>query len=78
MEPEDSADAVRMFAVYERPADYPSGWVVREWLLGAGEAQPGDARRADSLEDAHRLLPRDVTRVDWPGEPDPHIVETWL
>ncbi len=35
--------AIRQFVIYERPADYPDGYVVREWQITSGKAEPGQA-----------------------------------
>lgn len=75
---EDNAVAViKHYAIYERPRDYPNGYVVREWYIDAGTITPGEARTAPSLEAARALLPSGVEKVPNP-ESDPAILEVWM
>jgi hypothetical protein len=66
------------WVVYEHPTDHPDGYVVRQWHLGAGEAQPGDATRHATLAEAHGALPEGVTQISGPDAQDPTIIETWM
>ena len=65
------------YAIYKNPKDHPTGYVLREWLVVAGETQPGDSHRVDTLEEARALLPEEATRID-STDPDPVIIETYI
>lgn len=73
----DEAPAT-LYAIYDHPSDYPEGFVVRQWLVSADQIQPGDAQREPTLTEAHATLPAEAKKVDWPGEPDPTIIEVWM
>jgi hypothetical protein len=66
-----------MWAVYERPADYPTGYVVRLWW---GMTPEPKAHRCATLLQA-RLFIRDaggcVQFARQQGD-EPQILETWL
>ena len=70
--------AIRQFVIYERPADYPDGYVVREWQITPGKAEPGQAWTAATLEAARSLLPTGVTLIAGRGQNEPPIVEVWI
>lgn len=67
------------FTIYERPLDYPAGFVVREWHITRGqlEPQPGRAWRATSIDDARMLVPAGMFCFGREQSDDPSIVETW-
>ena len=69
---------VSMWAIYEHPTDHPDAYVMREWLVSESGAMPGNGQVFDTLEAARAAVPAAATRIDWPGEPDPHIVETYM
>jgi len=68
-----------IYTIYERPADYPSFFVVRPcWVDQKQSLHYGKARLARSLEAARGHVPRGLCRTPWqPGE-DPVIAETWF
>jgi hypothetical protein len=68
--------SVRLWAVYERPLDYPNSYVARLW---DGEHATGSIVIAPSLE----LLREHLTEMHLVPMPrhaadDPVIVEVWL
>ncbi len=75
-EPEELESALKQYAIYERPIDYPEGYVVREWLITAGEALPGHSWRAATLEEARAQLPEGVSKL--PDFGDPNALEVWM
>jgi hypothetical protein len=78
VQPEDLEGALKQYAIYERPSDHPGGYVVREWLVTAGTALPGDSSRAETLDAARALLPEGVTRISGQDPNEPQIVEVWM
>jgi hypothetical protein len=65
------------FTIYHRPDDAPDHWVVREWRIFRGNAEPGPARIVDSLEDARAIVPAGMICIPRAPDDDPKIVETW-
>jgi hypothetical protein len=68
---------VRQYAIYDHPADYPRGFVVREWVISADRSEAGQAWAATSLEDARSLIPHGSERIEPHQLDDPKIVEVW-
>jgi deferrochelatase/peroxidase EfeB len=77
-EPEDLARAIRQFAIYERPSDFPEGYVVREWLVTGDEVLPGNSMRAATLDQALKLLPAGIEQVAGRDPHEPTIVGVWM
>lgn len=71
-------EPMTMFTVYEKPADYPIGFVVRKWLIFAGQAVAAEARFAESLEKARELIPVGFARIARNPNDDATVVESWL
>jgi hypothetical protein len=69
---------IKQYSIYDHPDDYPDGFVVREWLVTAGDVQAGTASTAASLEEARKLIPAGAERTDRAPSDDPKIVETWI
>lgn len=76
------ANELTMWTVYERPTDYPQGFVARRWIAGVGElkATP-DIIIGDTLEWVRSVL---TDLYPWlyclprqDGD-EPQIVEVWL
>jgi len=67
-----------LYTIYERPSDYPEGFVVTMWIVGPDLLRPSAKGFATDLEHARRLVPRGLYRM--PREPgdDPCIVENWI
>ena len=71
-------DTIRQFAIWDRPDDYPDGFVVREWLVNPGDAQPGGAEYAATLDEARALIPAGAELVATSDPNEPKIVEVWM
>ena len=69
-----------MFTVYDHPRDYPDSYVVRRWLIGAGEvtADPEPTCVTPSLELARASIPDGLYLLHRHRDDDPSIVETWF
>jgi hypothetical protein len=70
-----------MWAVYERPKDYPDVFVARAWLI-TGAPEPvatGSLIISATLAGVRGQLARDgLVCLARNSEDDPAIVETWL
>lgn len=71
-------DDLTIWTIYDRPADFPEGFVVRPWTVTRGGVVPGGAYVAPSLEDARAAVPAGLFRMDRAPDDDARIVETWL
>jgi hypothetical protein len=68
---------VRIFTIYESPADSEGRFVVRERDVTAGNVEVGNARTAATLEEARALIPEGAVRFERSPDDDPTIVESW-
>lgn len=71
--------ALHQYAIYEKPRDYPTKFVVRLWIIGSGTVQAGPLIcTANTLEEARASLPDGVACVQH-GDPfEQQIVEVWM
>lgn len=69
--------SLTQYVVYERPADYPDGYVLRLWVVDANGPVPGEARCFDTLEKARLAVPDGFIRLPRAADDDPSIVEVW-
>jgi hypothetical protein len=70
---------IRLYAVYQRPKDYPDGYAVREWSIVGTEISPSkECQFAPTLDGARRLIPGGLTRLPRFDKDDPVLVEVWL
>lgn len=69
-----------IWTIYDHPADYPQGFVVRPWRVGKGGTVPQgeDGAGVATLEAARSLIPQGLLRMDRDPNDDPCIVESWL
>lgn len=67
------------YAIYVNPADMPGRFVTREWHIARGASAPlaGRAWPANSLEQARRVVPEGMVRLERQPDDDPVILETW-
>ena len=77
---EHGGQRLSMWVIYERPKDYPDGFVVRRQSAVPGGQILIDrvAQYAPDLETARRLVPPGLVMLTRNAEDDPVIVETWL
>lgn len=67
------------FAIYERPRDYPAGYVVRRWDYSAGQLDPAwVAQYTPTLLEARLVVPLGLARIPRSPSDDPCIREVWL
>lgn len=68
-----------MWTIYEKPKDWPVGWVTRRWEIGPGDnLEAMEAVYCTTLDDARRCVPPGLYRLDRDPNDDPKIVETWI
>lgn len=67
-----------MFTVYERPRDYPQGYVVRRWECLPEGPRALEAHPYKSLDEARGSIPEGYYRLERMPDDDPCIVEVWL
>lgn len=72
-------DDMSIYTVYERPRDYPNGFVVRRHVVRPGVSIPAQVvGTAPSLAAARNLIPSGLTRQPRDPKDEPQIVESWL
>lgn len=71
---------MRIFTIYERPLDYPIGYVVRGSTVGSGGdiVVDSEAGYASTLGGARALVPLGLIRIERSPGDDPVIKEVWL
>ncbi len=70
------SEAVEIYAIYEKPSDYPDLFVVRKFLNDVPQEIAGVA---ETLEKARQYLPKEKGLVNIGQDPeDPNIVEVWM
>lgn len=70
---------MRFYTIYEHPADFPEGYVVRAWdIRPHGVMRPLEARRTLTLDGARDLVPPGLWCVPRSPGDDRTIVETWM
>lgn len=70
-----------MWVIYEKPAEHPDKWVVREWLVDASGVNVASWHTCDGLEHARSYITFvDPAVVRHPRKPedDPVITEVWF
>jgi len=70
---------VKQYVIYEKPKDYPTKFLVREWIIGPGTVQAGPMIcAADTIEEARASLPEGVDQFPVFENDDPVIAEVWM
>jgi hypothetical protein len=79
-QPSPDDGALTLFVIYERPIDYPNGFVVRRHLVvpGGGIWVDPIAVGVATLEQARAELPDGVVNLGRQPTDHPSIKETWL
>lgn len=71
-----------LWTIYERPKDYPEGYVARRFEVGVGVHSPtNQIITADSLDEIRELLldaHPGLYRIPRSPEDEPQIVEVWV
>ena len=79
----DPSNGLRIYQIYDRPADYPRHFVVRGFTIVRGQLEPvPDAEPwsvCADLAEARRSLPAGVgARLSRDPSDPPSIVESWV
>jgi hypothetical protein len=69
---------LEMWTVYRYPKDFPHDYVLRRWVIEAGQAVPQEAHIEPTLEALRAHVPRHCSRLQPSPGDDPVIVETWI
>lgn len=73
------SDALEMWTIYERPADYPGHFVARKSFVNEhGAFATSDALFAQTLESLRAKLPPHLFCIPRQPGDEPSIVEVWL
>lgn len=72
--------AILQYVIYERPRDFPTAYVVREWSITKAGPKAGRTltTTALTLEEARTFVPADATRVQGRDTDEPQIIEVWM
>lgn len=76
-----TSPVLTIWVIYYGPLDHPGKYVVRGHNVIRGQPEPVPHKLAltcDTLEQARRLLPPDLHRIDRHPCDEPEIVETWV
>lgn len=73
-------DDLVMYTIYDHPKDHPEHFVVRAWIVrrDGNHYASSEARLADTLEEARRVVPADKVMTPRRPDDDPVIIETWI
>lgn len=72
-------DALEMWTIYQRPRDYPCGYVVRRSIIGAGIVRADKvAIYVKDIHEARAMIPAGKVCLPPDEGDDPVILETWL
>lgn len=70
-----------IFAVYEKPVDFPDKYVVRLWKINRKIGKAIVTQYCvvkDTLEECRKAIPPHLYRFGRESSDDPKIVETWI
>lgn len=68
-----------MWVIYERPADYPQGYVLRPQLASRyGVSVAPERQVASTVEEVRALLPPGLVCLGRQEQDDPSILEVWI
>lgn len=67
-----------MWVIYERPADYPQGFIARMHVIGEACGPTITAIKGEKLQDVRAKLPAGVVCIGREDGDEPQIVEVWI
>ncbi|WP_155831239.1 hypothetical protein [Hyphomicrobium sp. 802] len=68
-----------MWTIYERPTDYPNGFIARLFVHGPGIFGPSlETVKGATLQEVRAGLPKGLFCMPRFPEDDPKIVEVWI
>lgn len=71
---------ISLYTVYERPKDYPEGYVIRRFEIRpeSPDPIPCEATYGATLDIVRERLPLGLVRLKRSIGDEPHIVEVWV
>ena len=70
---------LHQYAIYNKPKDHPTKFVVRQWIIGPGTVNAGPMIcLADTLEEARKSVPEGLVLLPRFDDDDPVIEEVWI
>lgn len=69
---------LEQFTIYDRPKDFPSGFVVRRWEIDRSQIIPRNAEFFHTLADARKSIPPGLMCLHRAPNDDPRVVEVWI
>jgi len=71
--------ALAIWTVYDRPSDYPEGFIARLHEFADGESNPTGTTMTGTLEQMQAWFERaGLAKISRSPEDEPQIVEVWL
>jgi hypothetical protein len=67
---------ISLWTIYERPSDYPDGYIARRWELGRPTVDVLTSTDLKALR--NQLQERGLYCLVRHPYDEPHIIETWL
>lgn len=68
-----------IWTIYRHPADYPTKWVLRPFMVTRGAAVPAaEVVTADSLEEIRPHVPEGLVLLARDPPDDPVVFESWV
>lgn len=75
-------DALYLFAIYDKPTDFPESFVVRRWAVTPMHPEPQPDPEpwgvCATLEHARQRIPAGLVRMHRMADDAPSVVETWF
>lgn len=74
------AIVLTQYTIYERPRDYPEGYVVRAFHIVRGQTEPlpdPGSWKVATLELARAVIPEGLVNIGRQPGDDIHILEVW-
>ena len=66
-------------AIYEKPADYPDGYIARVWIVLQGVSIPTEwEERRDTYEEIQGIMPDFLQNIGRMPNDDPCVKEVWI
>ena len=74
-----SDEILSLWTVYEKPKDYPQGYIARRFEVWVGTYQATiDTIKAETLEELRSKIPKGKVSIGRTAGDDPVIVEVWV
>jgi hypothetical protein len=72
-------EALKMFTIFNSPADFPGLFVARAFYIAAGEVHMGEVTATGkSLDEVRYKLPAGLYRIERAETDHANIIESWV